>query len=87
MSIRRRRRLNERDLLVDPEAYHDTCTDGELLQGDQRASHFRGSALGVVHWDNHRETSDSHTSDEATGEDGVRTDASDKSGREPELQR
>lgn len=49
-------------ILIYPETDHDTKADGQLLQGDQSTTHFRGGAFGVVNGDNHGQTANSHSS-------------------------
>jgi len=41
--------------IVDPEGYHNTKADGQLLKGNQRSSDLWGGDLCVVHWHDHAE--------------------------------
>jgi len=54
--------------VVDPETDHDAEGDGELLKTNESTADFRRSDLGIVHGNDHRERTDTHTSDETTGE-------------------
>jgi len=51
-----------------------------LLKTDQSSTNFWRSNLGVVHWDDHGQSSNTHTSDETTTKDGAMSRGSNSGG-------
>ena len=54
----------------DPVRNENTESDSQLLQSDERTSDTRRSELGVVHRDQHRESTNTHTSEPSTSVHG-----------------
>ena len=54
---------------VNPERDHDPECDGQLLEGNETASYFRGSNFRIVQGYRHTQRPDSKTGDKATAID------------------